>query len=678
MANVTGRGFRKGRGLGWRVEGLESRVLMSATVTGGISLGGTGGEDHINAVVVDVQGTRYVTGYFEGTLNYGSGPGAGTFVSAGGNDVFVMKVTASGDVLWAKQFGSTGNDVGVGLYLDPAGSLLVTGNFEGGMDLSAQGGTTTMTSAGGSDGFLLRIDLNGNLVGAKQFGGEGDDFAGKIVSDKHGGYYLTGAFSGAADLDPGTGSHVVTSSGTNDLFLEKLSGALNLVWVDTFVGGAVMTMPGLAVDALGNAIVGGGIQGEADLDPGAGVMPVATANEVGFVAMYGAGLGRMVWAKTFVGTAAFSAAWVSDVAVDAKGTILVGGDFGGTVDFDAGAGVHTLTETVSPDGFTGYVVALDGMGNYKNAAAIKGDWWTDVRGVTADVLGNFYVTGEVNDWADFNPLGSPVVRTSSSGNNDGFVAKYDTNGKLVWVQLLQGTSISMLEGAAVGPHGELAVIGYFQGDVTVGETTLTAIGTDDALLMTIEQAAAQTTVTLGGIGATAVTGQVLTLTATVSAAVGTPGGVIVFKDGTKVLGTGTLNANGVATLTISGLTVGAHALWASFAGNGDFAAGLGGKSVTVAANVLPAGKVEGMTRAGVTGWAWDANAPSTKVAIVVLVDGVPRATGMANGARTGLVAPGHGFAILLPKLSAGAHLVSVYAVDPGTGKAVVIGNGWVF
>jgi hypothetical protein len=663
-------GALRGQGL---LEALESRVLCSATMTGGISLGGAVGEDHLNAVVVDGRGTRYVTGYFQGTLAYGSGPSAGTLTSNGGNDIVVMKVTAVGDVLWARQFGGAGSDSGVDVYFDPAGGIVIAGNFEESMIA----GSAVLTSAGGSDGFLLRLDVNGGVAWAKQFGGQGDDFAGKLISDKHGGYFLDGAFSGIADLDPGAGTHTLTSSGENDLFLEKLDQHFDLVWVDTFAHGTTLTMTGLAADRFGNAIVGGGVQGEADLDPGAGVKGVATASELGWVAMYGGGVGKLIWAKTFGNGGAFTAAWVSDLAVDANGKILLGGDFGGTADFDPGTGVHTLTETVSPDGFSGFVLALDGMGNYVNAAAIKGDWWTDVTGITADGIGNFYVTGEINSEADFNPLGTSEVRTSSSGNNDGFVAKYDVHGRLVWVQLLQGTSISMMQKVAVGPGGELAGIGYFQGDVTVGGDTLSAQGSADGLLATLVQTAASTTLTLGGVGSTAVTGQVVRLTATVDTAVGTPGGLVVFRDGSRVLGTAALDGNGVATLVISVGAPGAHVLWASFGGDVDFAASSGSKSVAVAANVLPAGRLEVVRRTAVAGWAVDGSSPGAKVAIMVLVDGVVRATGIAGAARAGLAGAGHGFAIALPSLGAGAHRVAAYAVDAESGRAVLLGAAWI-
>ena len=63
-----------------------------------------------------------------------------------------------------------------------------------------------------------------------------------------------------------------------------------------------------------------------------------------------------------------------------------------------------------------------------------------------------------------------------------------------------------------------------------------------------------------------------TLTATVSSAYGTPTGTVTFMDGSNVLGTGTLNASGVATLTVSFSTAGNHPLTVSYPGAGFFQA----------------------------------------------------------------------------------------------------------
>jgi hypothetical protein len=65
-------------------------------------------------------------------------------------------------------------------------------------------------------------------------------------------------------------------------------------------------------------------------------------------------------------------------------------------------------------------------------------------------------------------------------------------------------------------------------------------------------------------------GQPVTLTATVTSSAGTPTGAVTFKDGSTALGTGTLNASGIATFTTSTLAVGGHSITAEYGGDTNF------------------------------------------------------------------------------------------------------------
>jgi hypothetical protein len=89
--------------------------------------------------------------------------------------------------------------------------------------------------------------------------------------------------------------------------------------------------------------------------------------------------------------------------------------------------------------------------------------------------------------------------------------------------------------------------------------------------------------------ASAAAGANVTLTATVSSSVGTPGGVVTFSNGSTALGTGTLNATGAATLNTTALPAGTNTVTAVYAAAGNFAASTStAVTVTVSAPVSPA------------------------------------------------------------------------------------------
>jgi YVTN family beta-propeller protein len=84
---------------------------------------------------------------------------------------------------------------------------------------------------------------------------------------------------------------------------------------------------------------------------------------------------------------------------------------------------------------------------------------------------------------------------------------------------------------------------------------------------------ATTTAALVSSAASASSGAPVTFTATITSSTsGMPTGTVNFLDGTTVLGTGTLNGSGVATLTTSTLAVGTHSITAAFGGDSNFAA----------------------------------------------------------------------------------------------------------
>jgi hypothetical protein len=97
-------------------------------------------------IAVDEWGNALVTGYFQGTVDFGGGG----LTSAGGFDIFVAKYNSAGAHRWSQRFGTTTADVGNSVAVDGSGNVLVTGVFRGTVDFGGAG----LTSAGSDDIFL--------------------------------------------------------------------------------------------------------------------------------------------------------------------------------------------------------------------------------------------------------------------------------------------------------------------------------------------------------------------------------------------------------------------------------------------------------------------------------------------------------------------------------------------
>ncbi|HEY4329457.1 MAG TPA: hypothetical protein VGN88_06955, partial [Phycisphaerae bacterium] len=205
------RQSRTGKRGGSLVESLEPRQLLSASLLSAIGFGSASSwGTSITGMGTDSAGNIVVVGYFQGTMDVDPSIGVQNIVSSGSYnyDIYLMKYTPAGDLLWVKTLNSTNNEMAGGILIDSHDNILLTGSFSGTLDVDPGAGVFNLTSAGGSDAMVAKYDPNGNFVWAKSFGGSGDDTSAKIVSDHKSsdGYIITGNFQNTADLDPGTAS----------------------------------------------------------------------------------------------------------------------------------------------------------------------------------------------------------------------------------------------------------------------------------------------------------------------------------------------------------------------------------------------------------------------------------------------------------------------------------------
>jgi hypothetical protein len=243
------------------------------------SAGGTG-LDRAYPIITDASGNVYVAGPFAGTVDFD--PGAGTFnlVSAGGSDVYVWKLDASGNLLWAVRAGGTGSDVTFGSTVDAAGNILITGGFTGTVDFDPGAGSFNLVAVTFSDPFIWKLDASGNLVWARAFtGGNNSDQGGGLITDASGNIYVAGQFgSGTTDFDPGAGTANLTSAGGQDLFLVKLDAMGNYQWAWRDGGTGNERLDGFNMDASGNFYLSGGFFNTTSLGGNSFTTPNANAD----------------------------------------------------------------------------------------------------------------------------------------------------------------------------------------------------------------------------------------------------------------------------------------------------------------------------------------------------------------------------------------------------------------
>ena len=461
---------------------VPSAKAWSSAQTAVSVFGGVGNE-FSESTVVDSTGNIYTTGRFASTVDFDPGVGTSNLTSAGSSDVFVSKLDASGNLLWAKSFGAAAADAGLSIAVDSTGNVYTTGFFASTVDFDPGAGTTNLTTAGSSDVFISKLDASGNLVFAKRFGGGISDLGYSIAVDSTENIYTTGFFQDTVDFDPSAGTTNLTTAGLSDVFISKLDASGNLVFAKRFGAAEADAGRSIALDSTGNIYTAGYFEQTVDFDPSAGTTNLTSAGRSDVFVSKLDSSGNLVFAKRF--GAAETDVGLS-VAVDSTGNVYTTGYFEQTVDFDPGAGTTDLTTGGGSDVF---VSKLDASGNLVFAKRFGGSNDDGGISISVDSNGNIHTTGYFEERVDFDP-GAGTSNLTSAGGTDVFVSKIDSSGNLLLAKSFGGTANDVGRSIAFDSTGNIYTTGEFAGTVDfdpgTGTTNLISAGGNDVFILRLD------------------------------------------------------------------------------------------------------------------------------------------------------------------------------------------------
>lgn len=335
----------------------------------------SGGGVSANCIAVDGSSAVYIAGSFSETPDFDPGAGVFNISNAGSTfsgDAFITKWDVNGAFVWAKSFRSFDDARIQGITIDGTGNIYTTGSFSGFTDFDPGAGSSFINNNTGSDAFISKLDNNGDFVWIKQLGGTAAAGSADIELDASGNVYTIGNFGGTADADPNAGIQSIVSNGLNDVFVQKLDAAGNLIWA-TSVGGTGQDAPiAIDVNTTGKIFTTGYFQNTVDFDPTAGTTNLtATGTYTAFVQRL-TDAGAFDWAVSVGGT---GNEFGRDVIGDANDAAIVVGQFQNTVDFDPTAGTTNFTAAGTYDGFIakyqdvpmGTALDFDGSNDHVNA-----------------------------------------------------------------------------------------------------------------------------------------------------------------------------------------------------------------------------------------------------------------------------------------------------------------------
>ncbi len=295
--------------------------------------------DYAYGLAMAPNGDVVVTGSYQGTLDFGS---VVLSSNRSSSDVFVARYTPTGVNVWARSYGNSANDAGKGVAVDSNDSVIVVGEFMGGVDFaggnsdacigSNQPPSCVRSVDASTDGFIVKYNPNGTTAWVKSFGSTFGDNAFAVGVDAANNVIATGVWQLQVDF----GAGLVWSNGSADIWIQKWTPAGTRIWAKTMGGAGYDAAYGLAVDSTGGFAITGNFQkptsAPSNIDFGGGARPGFGGYD-GFVAKYNAN-GQYRWDKVWGDP--FDSDWGLDVAIGAQDHVLAIGGFAGTANFGGG------------------------------------------------------------------------------------------------------------------------------------------------------------------------------------------------------------------------------------------------------------------------------------------------------------------------------------------------------
>jgi hypothetical protein len=455
--NRSRKPFARTRAARPLVELLEGRTVLSLAFDSVLTVGNDTAPITPTDSAVDAAGNTYVTGILIRPMDFDPAAdhadGSDILTPLGLSDAYVAKYAADNSFVWARRMGSayvsaTPNIVdamekGNGIRVDGAGNVYVTGCFYGQADF----GSIRMTSAGHADAFLVKLDPNGNTTWARSWGGADRETGMDIAVDAAGNVIS----AGRAAIPSGDGGWVDNAS-----HVRKYTPTGAAVWAQRFAS-PTNGADGVTTDAAGNVYVCGQFSGTVDFNPSPGrvnsvsghfgsayVLKLTSAGAYGWVSAFATD--RILDPNASVG--------LSDIALDATGSVIVGGAYTGQVDLDPSAKV--VYRPPATRASNGFVAKLTSGGALAWARQTGGD---QVSAVAVDATGAGYATGGFGAGGFTPSSGLPDV--PSDGSADAYVSKFTAAGALSWALTFGGTGAVYCYGLAVDGSGTIHLAGTF-------------------------------------------------------------------------------------------------------------------------------------------------------------------------------------------------------------------------
>jgi Secretion system C-terminal sorting domain/Beta-propeller repeat len=287
-----------------------------------------------NAIGVGNDGSLYTAGCFADSVDFNPDDNEYILTSSGSVDNYISKLDSNGNFVWAKKTGGLSDEEIHSIFIDNSYNVYTVGYFRDTADFDPSEAVYNLVSNGNTNGFISKLDVNGNFIWAKSVGNDqnfnSETFT-SIAVDISGNVYSIGSFTGTVDLNPNEDTSQFTCVGSSDIFILKLNSTGEFTWAKQF-GGLFYDYCNSITLNSGNLYFTGSFNDTLDMDPSNNIYNLISQGDN---SMFTGKIdidGNFIWAIQSEGSAGSCEG--NQVKIDNYGNIFTSGSFNDTVDFD--------------------------------------------------------------------------------------------------------------------------------------------------------------------------------------------------------------------------------------------------------------------------------------------------------------------------------------------------------
>lgn len=388
---------------GWVIKLTPDATQILYTV----ALGGSG-FDVANALTVDAAGDVYVVG----ETSSADFPTVNPFQPRrnGDSDVWIAKLSSSGAVLYASYYGGSSNESASAIAVGPTGSVYIGGKTSS-WDLPHATGFQPVFGGGFTDGFVLKIDVEGNPLQATYLGGRDDDSVHAVAVDANDRAHMTGV-TGSFDFPLASPFQAGFGGGSTDAFVATLAADGASLTHSSFLGGTDFDSAiGIAVDQTGATYVTGKTA-SFDFPTRTPHKPFQSGFSDAFLTKITADGSALVY-STYFGAEGDDIA--KEVVVDAHGVAHISGETD-SFSFPMEGAIQQVVI-----GFDAFYAAFSADGrNLLRSTPLGGSSFDGARGLALNAAGDAWIVGRTES-TDFPTVSA--FQLDPGGGSDAFVSR---------------------------------------------------------------------------------------------------------------------------------------------------------------------------------------------------------------------------------------------------------------